>query len=135
MLYVWTAEIKESDFMGGHEVTDNEPKASTPLSPEEVNERVARKLGWTYKEPPEISDSLPMPWTDPQGERRHILPDFSRRIEAAWTIVDKLGPYFVIGKDGNEWVVVDGWNDDYSEERARADTAPMAIALCFLKLP
>lgn len=96
----------------------------------ELNEAVARKLGKSY----EFYEHC-------KGDKSSTIcicgeglcPAYSTSIEAAFELIDKL-PYFVMGKDKNKWVVVDGWDNDYSKELGKADTAPLAICKAFLKL-
>lgn len=83
----------------------------------EINELVARKLGW--KSP--ISN---------QGTNLLDTPDFCHSIEAAWELTKEFKGELMLVQYKNEWVAKWGlW------KTARADTAPMAICLAFLKLP
>lgn len=94
------------------------------MTDQEIEEAVARKLGW--EEGP--GDQ----W------RRHVfdmpkhgLPDYCHSIEAAWEIVEKI-PTFVIAKLSSGWAAnpcPPGF-----DFLVKADTAPMAICLAFLKL-
>lgn len=105
------------------------------MTDSEINEAVARKLGYGT----------------PTG---NALPDYCHSIKAAWEIVDKfpvvndfrfeLRFYWSGYKDGKgygpEWMA--GWitghmrgGDREDSIKAFANTAPMAIALAFLKLP
>lgn len=82
------------------------------MSPEQINELVARRLGWM----PDVCGAY---------------PDYCRDIKAAWEIVQNAKFYVELSRTaGGRWLCLLG---DLTEG-IFADTAPMAIALCFLKL-
>lgn len=104
------------------------------MTPEEINEAVARKLGWSPPGPPPDSPT----WKKPDGSY-DFVPDYSTDIKAAWEIVESMktrnrsieiwspmgDPHWVCRiYEGGE--IIGG---------VGADTAPMAICLAFLKLP
>lgn len=91
------------------------------MTPEEVNEAVARKLGYVWGD----KDILGSP-----------RPDYCHSIAAAWEIMGWLGEHDYLftmsndGEDPNTWLV---WLESPSIH-VEADTAPMAICLAYLKL-
>ncbi len=113
------------------------------MTDQEINEAVARELGWKAWQ--EGLDPKNYVWVDSQGnEANDGCPDYCTSIAAAWEILEKLakanerkggGPILSVEHDGR-------WHcrlgpialtlDDPNVEQA--DTAPMAIALAFLKL-
>ena len=101
------------------------------MTPEQINEAIARKLGWKpcscIGGPHEKEHRAYMP------SMNHKVPDFCRSIEAAFEILDRMFSV-KIEKISDEWQceLGDGKNGD---EFASADKLPMAIALAFLKLP
>lgn len=105
------------------------------MTPEEINEAVARKLGWSPPGPPPDSPT----WKKPDGSY-DFVPDYSTDIKAAWEIVDKY-----ISESGWDFSLVGGeryggiWQANFLHDQIlishEALTAPMAIALAFLKLP
>ena len=82
----------------------------------ELNESVARKLGWLRT---------------PLNE---FVPDYCHSIAAAWEIVEKLRPNIVLYDLGRKWVVSRSCYEGIGETLGEAATAPMAICLAFLKL-
>lgn len=108
--------------------------------PETINEQVARKLGWNETvcgkphahyfwngNPKEVCDC---------GNIYHSIPAYGTSIAAAWEILEKYG--FVLSRTPTGYMceLATGGTDASStrSEKASADTAPMAIALAFLKL-
>lgn len=102
---------------------------------EELNEAVARKLGWQIM----ITGNIPaIMWRGNAMNQREV-PAYSTSIEAAWEIVEKV-------QNGNPRYRIDlSWMDgkwacrlvtDPTEalKLTFADTAPLAICLAFLKL-
>lgn len=94
--------------------------AEQVLVTQEINEAVARKLGWK-----------------PNERLRHVLavqfpPNYCHDMAAAWEIVESLDMTTYINcpaVGGKKWHVAfgdQGWTEDNS--------APMAICLAFLKL-
>lgn len=107
------------------------------MTPQEINEAVARKLGW-------ISRDFDRNWQRMDiGAQIHIdgPPAYSADIRWAWEIVEYL-PDVAIYKwpAGGYAVSIPQANDagNLSNKRgvqANADTAPMAICQAFLQLP
>ena len=101
------------------------------MTDSELNEAVARKLGWTYHE-----DTKPVCWQVPESGTYLREPwDYCHSIEAAWEIV---GNHDICIKNyRGVWncvltKLVDG---RWVNAEVEADTVPMAICLAFLKLP
>lgn len=106
------------------------------MSPAQVNEAVARKLGW------EFVDDV---WRNPKVHCQECgialrVPDYCHSIEAAWEIVGKFmsesgWDFNLLGGEryGGDWQANFTGHDQWHS--AVADTAPMAICLAFLKLP
>lgn len=107
----------------------------------EINEAIALKLGWKkfdqhyqYWIPPTIE------MMQKYGERPSHLPLYTKSIAAAWEIVEY--PKYC-------WQIMRCWDNSYfsavseiiesklhtNYSEAKADTAPLAICLAFLKLP
>jgi len=120
------------------------------MTPEQINEAVAKKLGWTdICNRHEIGYGIKWVGNNPRKKRNNIpdgyrafdsLPDFCRSIEAAWELVDnwnECGDFYLrretIQKKIN-WQA-SFWFNGENKAAEWADTAPMAIALAFLKLP
>ncbi len=90
------------------------------MSPTEINQAVARKLGWTHG------------W----GEHGYheCFPYYCTSIEAAWEIVEKM-PNGSVGKNiHGRWVCSYGIIGSCDYSIVEADTAPMAICLAFLNV-
>lgn len=123
------------------------------MTDQEINEAVAKKLGWAKGSYAEVESVSGNSWTDypkEDGTERMViskLPDFCHDIKAAWEIVD-----FIESKQG-AFNIIGFWHQpcscgDYDRYRyevriynakeppacARADSAPMAICKAFLKL-
>jgi predicted Zn-dependent protease len=110
----------------------------------EINESVARKLGWRLSD--EIHDhsfltSCYSHWCNGQ-EGSAKVKDYAGSIQASWEIVGFVNSKFLLMKIeqelGNaEWSVIIRHNDPTMQNKyyGRADTAPMAICKAFLKLP
>lgn len=110
----------------------------------EINEAVARKLGWTeIRYSSEIDGFTGL---RPDGVKRgnfatDTVPSYCADIKAAWKIVEHMQEkeYTVEvcahGIGGDKYF--ECWVLHYCESQFHedADTAPMAIALAFLKLP
>lgn len=108
------------------------------MTAEDINERVARKLGSLVcdhsGEEYRYLDSSKS-YTHGANGHHYIIPDYCRDIKAAWEIVEKLK---------NENLVTLWWHDgewecdiehSFSEaDIGKAETAPMAICLAFLKM-
>lgn len=104
------------------------------MTDQEINEAVARKLGWDKMHPCQrhLSKKVRADF--------YIAgppPDYCHSIEAAWEICDfvkQVHPewqvsLFCVDKD---WACIFGTAEKHYAEYA--DTAPMAICLAFLKL-
>lgn len=117
----------------------------------QINEAVARKLGWTYNEKHKH-------WHQPTSESGGNcwdFPDFANNIEAAWEIVlahpednlcwkypgrseTAMSQFGITLLENGQWRA--GWGntspyEEFFDVYAEADTAPRAICLAFLKLP
>ena len=93
------------------------------MTNQEINEAVARKLGW-------LKDYEGF-WV--RGEKyMESLPDYCTSIAAAWEVVEKWDTVQFERTNDRQWILVVDRNEIAAEY---ADTAPMAIALAFLKLP
>lgn len=98
----------------------------------EINELVARKLGWTIDQ-----TGAYKPGDDPQA---YDVPDYCHDIKAAWEVVEKHicvsdEYYFCLEFNAMYWEA--GWrttDKNHAVGWSSADTAPMAICLAFLKL-
>lgn len=104
------------------------------MSPAQVNEAVARKLGWTVLSGGTLG--VPSNAIDDAAER---IPDYCHSIEAAWEIVGKFmsesgWDFNLLGGEryGGDWQANFTGHDQWHS--AESDTAPMAICLAFLKL-
>lgn len=103
----------------------------------EINEAVARKLGWTQIKCGDTHCFGPMSmrWRSVDGRHFDTFPAYSTSIEAAWEIVESLKMDFCLSRNGH-------WDCQFGPNGlgqpglidAVADTAPMAICLAFLKL-
>lgn len=110
------------------------------MTPEEINEKVAVKLGWTYYS---SNNTWGRPNAHPQENTSRLVPDFCRDIKAAWEVWAKMSKrYFLTleteaGEFGCTIVGVwenDGLNVGWVIEDVYATTAPMAICEAYLKL-
>lgn len=107
----------------------------------ELNEQVARKLGWTNLHK---FDVLPHLLGEPNGAKSEYpnedgiakVPDYCGSIEAAWEIVEFIGKthsmsmYWLGKEDGSRFWRV-GITGKALED---ADTAPLSIVKAFLKM-
>lgn len=113
-------------------------KDPNQLSAREIDEAVARKLGWEKKER-ELSGFKNVGplyvWVRPK-DVRDKLPNYSTSIEEAWEILASLvekGKCIQLNmsdKGVGCWI----GNKHFREHFGEADTAPFAICLAFLKL-
>ena len=96
------------------------------MTNQEINEAVARKLGWKL---------VGQTWYPPNQATSDLMecPTFCTSIAAAWELVDTRHLSGVM-RIGLGWRAI-GNNGATVASDLQADTAPMAIALCFLKLP
>lgn len=121
------------------------------MNQQHINERVAKALGWKWRnyDPNsfELIERIPC-YTAPNGDIYANPPNYSGSIEAAWEIVEHVRskhPYWrfcLLGGDKKfrgykaEWFGHEDPKKDYGQRHADeyARTAPMAICLAFLKL-
>jgi Phage ABA sandwich domain len=108
------------------------------MTPAEINEAVARKLGFLVFEAPYNPDGMLV--KDSNGIINK-LPAYSTSIEAAFEIVEfvaKQSLYFQLDSwqdaEHSLWTAEFVNKEGEIESDDSADTAPMAIALAFLKL-
>lgn len=110
------------------------------MTDQEINEAVARKLGYrkealTHSSPSVHADY----WWRNLDNEGVSLPDFCHSIAAAWEIVPHI-PGFWLQRMTTHWNVCNYQENDESVGHestrfiASSDTAPMAICLAFLKL-
>lgn len=106
----------------------------------EINEAVARKLGWTHTDYGEMRVSAHCGmYADHEWKRgkeiQCAVPEYSTSIEAAWEIVNA-GHLTGVHKgfDGYWYAEKSGFAWDFPAPDG-ADTAPRAICEAFLKLP
>lgn len=111
------------------------------MTDQEINEAVARKLGWvkTYGpvgiEVPGIERTMATYFIRPTNTGKGIgqeiivdLPDYCHSIAAAFEILGN--QHFMLRHDNKKWRC---WLNHKKNDIAE-DTAPMAICLAFLKL-
>lgn len=102
----------------------------------EINEAVARKLGWKL-----ILDEGAPHWICPNCPKAHLCnPDYAGSIQAAWEIVEHMRK-----RELQVVLNLDSWGRNicslYVRKEYRcvaqeeADTVPLTICLAFLKLP
>lgn len=97
------------------------------MTDSEINEAVARKLGWTYFYSGAFSG-----WGKDALEPTQAQPnDYCHSIARAWDIVEKM-PTFVVAKLSSGWAA--NPQPPGFLYLTKADTAPMAICLAFLKV-
>jgi hypothetical protein len=103
------------------------------MTNQEINEAVARKLGWKsrsqkYKE----TGNWATDWCPSEGHELGCEEplDYCTSIAAAWEIVEKWDTIQFERTNGGRWILVVDRNEIDAEY---ADTAPMAICLAFLK--
>lgn len=99
------------------------------MTEQEINEVVARKLGWREQ------NADRFPWMNSQGMELPI-PEFCTSISAAWEIVDKIKQteLFALCWHDGFWHCEINCCDGEREIDEESETAPMAICLAFLKL-
>lgn len=102
------------------------------MTDQEINEAVARKLGWTFHDDPFNGNHWDR-YPDGHGSEKEV-PDYCHSIEAAWAIVPEI-PYFTICQIGDfvwrvSWLPSTAGPTPFEQ----ADTAPMAICRAFLEL-
>ncbi len=95
------------------------------MTDQEINEAVARKLGWKRK----------AEWEYDTLSSCSAPPDYCHSIQAAWEMVDKMPPsWSLIRRDDGKFVCTFIGPKGLDGGGAH-NTAPMAICLAFLKLP
>lgn len=107
------------------------------MTPAEINDAVALKLGVDGSSYPWVQTGPSKPWHITGGaqwcgeeEPPKYFPDYCHDIKAAWDILQTLDKIFILEQQAKgQWRVDLGRGPSYS------DTAPMAICLAFLKLP
>lgn len=107
------------------------------MTDQEINEAVARKLGWTdiHKE-----ESLNYALVGKVHEVLALIPDYCHSISAAWEIMDKYR--LALKSVSHQWHVTanvgcPSWIEEKTCECGtceKGDTAPMAICKAFLLL-
>lgn len=108
------------------------------MTDNELNELVARKLGWVVNKTLDYQPWYARPGGQPESAMIRELPDFCNSIQAAWEMVEWCKANM---KGSFRWDFVLECSDRawrcgmFDVEEIEADTAPMAIALAFLKLP
>ncbi len=103
------------------------------MTPQEINEAVARKLGWYALKWRDEPGKHPAWWGLNQFHQvESLIPDYCHFIAAAWEVVEKCFRV-KMEKFSDEWQCELG-DGKHGDEFASADTAPMAICLAFLKL-
>lgn len=111
------------------------------MTDNEINEAVARKLGYDIRLPHHAENPFLVRRVEP-GDHSisdEEIPDYCHSIEAAWEIVVSLMPRYTLCLEGDqEWsadfYTVNEEEDVIARCEASADTAPMAICKAFLKL-
>ncbi len=105
------------------------------MTPQEINEQVARKLGWVF--------TTTERWRSPEPNVSLTIYEphnYCTDIKAAWEVVESLHPQHGIGLTQHLQPPY-GWSctmwtamTQEPDFTVRADTAPRAICLAFLKL-
>lgn len=102
------------------------------MTDQEINEAVARGLGWNLNKTGHIG----VPPHRSMGFES--IPDFCHDIKAAWEVVEHLTKkgllMELIFREDKKFFIVFGSPSPSKGAGAVQDTAPMAIAKCFLKL-
>lgn len=105
------------------------------MTPLEINEAVAKKLGWVEyegKEPPFKGNYGPKKlWRKNGKDSVRVLPDYCHSIAAAWEILESVRKWEI--KREGKTIIVYLWINEHFQG-VGGDTAPMAICLAFLKL-
>lgn len=108
------------------------------MTDQEINEAVARKLGWTQLF---RSDNIGRIETagkkNPEDDFNTTVPDYCHSIEAAWGVVEYLQAHgYIFGISNNP--IEKNWHCAIRHSKSLCEewgnTVPMAIALAFLKL-
>lgn len=107
------------------------------MTDQELNEAVAKKLGWTELGWDSGLAGIKTEYflgTDSKGEKYQKVPSYSTSIQAAWEIVGKIKFFCLDRESTGEWAVWDMAGTEEAECICKADTAPRAICEAFLKL-
>lgn len=114
------------------------------MKDKEINEAVARKLGFIICDGKRTTERALSAWNDNEQLQRFDppwtpIPDYCHSIAAAWEVISAVDYFSVskniaMGKAGVTIIDVCLWKDDQFVA-SDADTAPMAICLAFLKMP
>lgn len=99
-----------------------------PMTNTEINEQVARKLGWKAEIVGFVDDPIPGAPCQKVALYQNT-PDYAGSIQAAWEIWDHFNEMATLTKHNGKWIL--SYGRRFSIE---ADTAPLAICLAFLKL-
>lgn len=106
------------------------------MTDQEINEAVARKLGHDVRFGGIFIEGVPDDFMD----ESHPIPDYCHSIEAAWEVVEYCRHGLVLyqidlswSRTGSTWYCTMGTKNQYNEG-VGVGTAPMAVALAFLKL-
>lgn len=107
------------------------------MTNQDLNEQVARKLGWTIIEGGRPDEEHYAPFNvmvRGEDKTQYAISNYCGSIQAAWIIVEKMRPDIVIWDQGNRWIVSRSDFQGIGETLAEADTAPMAIVKAFLRV-
>lgn len=113
------------------------------MTDQEINEAVAKKLGWRITKVSDMVDPLGSRFFHSLKGQSLDLPNYCHSIEAAWGIVEYLhakgksielqhSPWTKTIADEKEFYSV---RFDENDMPVSAETAPKAICLAFLELP
>lgn len=104
----------------------------------EINEAVARKLGWKLDAPISMivagEKSSWRDWIAPDGHIYTRVPDYCHDIKAAWEILEYCDGYKIYHGSYKPEEVTVTLAKNGLVYYASSDTAPMAICLALLKL-
>lgn len=112
------------------------------MTDQEINEQVAKRLGWRKLEQADYTLDHPYYWLDRNGVQAD-LKDWATSISAAWELVDAMKQQnevsLLYGHTANDpltrhWFFQVGSIHNENYFKADADTASMAICLAFLKM-
>lgn len=105
------------------------------VTPQEINEQVARRLGWAQRECHYQAGPLRICWFDGNGDNKGVYPpDFCGDIRAAFEILEGFTGFLLCKTDKGFWVRLHNDHADCFDPATLADTAPMAICKAFLRL-
>lgn len=98
---------------------------------ENINEQVARKLGWTITGECGGLKAF-RNFKETEFSEQEYIPNYAGSIQAAWEIVEHQKYAFSLARDA-QYPLWDAWFA--GGDHVQADTAPLAICLAFLELP